>query len=220
MHGQQSLRSSLQLLSVMKNKLKTGMRNETPGFVGPWIRVGTPHSEITNPPMKRGTGRRCTGLITPYHQTFKPLISRSICSRTSSSIICPPVRRRRGSGAAREPDRMNSFFCTCMTQCLSIHHPVHLWSLPLQMWLPSSPADGALDVWGVLFIYVCVCVFVFLFFNLPSNREIKYKEVLQSLTWINFCSMRTCFSFYVDAFLAFCYRANMCFVSDCMHFDS
>lgn len=107
--------------------------------------------------MKRRTGKGCTGLITAYHQTFKPLISWSICSRTSSSIICRPVRHRRGSGAAQEPDGVNSFSYTCMTQSLCIHQPVHLWSLLCSTNVTLSPVDGTLDVWDsflVLFIYL------------------------------------------------------------------
>lgn len=107
--------------------------------------------------MKRRTGKGCTGLITAYHQTFKPLISWSICSRTSSSIICRPVRHRRGSGAAQEPDGVNSFSYTCTTQSLCIHQPVRLWSLLFSTNVTLSPVDGTLDVWDsflVLFIYL------------------------------------------------------------------
>lgn len=44
-----------------------------------------------------------------YTRYNKPLIWWSICSRTSSSIIHPPVRHHLGSRAAKEPDRVNSF---------------------------------------------------------------------------------------------------------------
>lgn len=176
MPGQQSLRSCLQLLSIRKNKLEMRSRNETGSLRMFRDTAGATHSEIADPPMKRRTGRRCTGLITPYHQTYKPLISWSICSRTSSSIICPPVRHHRGSGAAQEPDRVKSFFCTCMTQRLCIHHPVHLWSLLLQMGLFPPSCWWSLG---------CV-VFFFFFYCLPSNRQTKHKEALRSLTRIKF----------------------------------
>lgn len=129
MRGQQSLRSCLQLPSIKKNKLQMRRRNGTQSL-GMFVAV---QSEITDPPMKQRMGKRCTGLITPYHQTYKLLISWHICSRTSSSIICLPVRHHRGSGATQEPDGVKSFFCTCMTQRQSIHHPVHLWSILLRL---------------------------------------------------------------------------------------
>lgn len=133
MRGQQSLRSCLQLLSIKKNKLRMRRRNDTQSLGMVRDTAVAVHSEITDPPVKLRMGKRCTGLITPYHQTYKLLISWHICSRTSSSIICLPVRHHRGSGAAQEPDGVKSFFCTCMTQRQSIHHPVHLWSILLRL---------------------------------------------------------------------------------------
>lgn len=110
------------------------------------------------------------GLITPYHQTYKLLISWSICSRTSSSIICPPVRHHRGSGAAQEPDRVKSFFCTCMTQRLCIHHSVHLWSLLLQMGLFPPSCWWSLG-----------CFFCFFFVYLQAGRQSTKKR---SVRWL------------------------------------
>lgn len=162
------------------------------------------YSEITNPAMKRRTGKGCTGLITAYHQTFTPLISCSICSRTSSSIICPPVRHRRGSGAAQEPDGVNFFSCTCTTSRLCIHQPVHLCSLLFSCWW----SRGCLR-----FFFVIIYLFTFR----PSEEAHRSNP---HSDWDQFLLPSHGFSFYVNAFLASCYRANICFVSDCMCCDA
>lgn len=115
-------------------------KNKTPGCLGFWVCVGTPlgpaYSEITNRAMEQRTGKACKGLITAYHQTFKPLISWSICSRTSSSIICRPVRHRHSSGAAQEPDGVNSFPAHARLRvCASINLSISGRFSSLQMWL-------------------------------------------------------------------------------------
>lgn len=189
MPGQQSL-SCLQLLSIMKNKLEMRSKNET-GFLSMFRdTAGAALSEIADPPMKWRTGRRCTGLVTPHNQTYKLLISWSICSRRSSSIICPPVRHHRGSGAAQEPDRVKSFFCTCMTQRLCIHHPVHLWSLLLQMGLFPPSCWWSLG---------CVCFFLFTFKPADkAQRSVPFADSNQV-----FSSPRMWFSFYVNALFGY-----------------
>lgn len=115
--------------------------------------------------------------------SYKPLISWSICSRTSSSIICPHVRHHRGSGAAQEPDRVKSFFCTCMTQRLCIHHPVHLWSLFLWKWPPPS-------CWWSL-----GCVF-FLIVYLQAARQSTKKHSVRWLGSIFFLPAHMFFLLY------------------------
>lgn len=82
----------------------------------------------------------------------KPLIWWSICSRTSSSIIHPAVRHHRGSGAAQEPDGVNSF--PHVHDSAPVHQSTCLSpSAALQTWLSALwwNVDEDVDVWDDTF---------------------------------------------------------------------
>lgn len=110
----------------------------------------------------------------------KPLIWWSICSRTSSSIIQPPVRHHHGSGAVQEPDRVNSF--------LHVHDLVRVHSstclslvTALQTWrFSKSPHDTALDVWDDMF---------YLTFKPgdETERSVLFSELDQFLLPVHMC---------------------------------
>lgn len=138
----------------------------------------------------------------------KPLIWWSICSHTSSSVIHPPVRHHRGSGAAQEPDRVNCFLHVhLITQRLCVHQPVHLCSLPFQMRLSAlwtnpadvSSVDEALDVRDDTFYLT------------SKTRDKAERSVLVSKLDRIQLPVNMCFPLYRH-FLAFCYSASICFV--------
>lgn len=116
---------------------------------------------------------------------------------------CPSPPRLRGSSGPRQGK----------VPFLHVHDsaPVHPSSCPSLV----TSTNGTLS--PLLLMEPWVCVFFLLFTFKPADKAQRSAPIADSDQV--FSSPRTCFSFYVDAFLA-CYRANICFVSDCMCFDS